>query len=188
MVATVKSSLLLAGTDAVRQLHLADVDGIADLQPVERDMDLARDVRCIADDLELVDDDVENAAALQARRASSLSNRIGTATFTLVCSLMRRKSTWIGRLLTGWKSTAFGSVRVGLPDIDHHDRVHEVAGRKHLRKELLLDMDREGSFFWPYTTAGTRPSRRSSREAPLPARSRVSAGSVSCSLISLVLQ
>jgi hypothetical protein len=44
-----------------------------------------------------------------------LSKRIGTATFTWVCSLMRRKSTWIGRLVTGWKSTAFGSVRVGLP-------------------------------------------------------------------------
>src|SRR5436190_6794046 len=40
-----------------------------------------------------------------------------------------------------------------------------------------------GSFFSPYTTAGTRPSRRSAREAPLPARSRALAGSVSCSLI-----
>jgi hypothetical protein len=28
---------------------------------------------------------------------------------------MRRKSTWIGRLVTGRKSTALGSVRVGLP-------------------------------------------------------------------------
>jgi hypothetical protein len=28
---------------------------------------------------------------------------------------MRRKSTWIGRLETGWKSTAFGRVRAGFP-------------------------------------------------------------------------
>jgi hypothetical protein len=37
--------------DALRQLHLADVDRIADLQPVERNVNLARDVRCVADDL-----------------------------------------------------------------------------------------------------------------------------------------
>src|SRR3954464_9628515 len=48
--------------------------------------------------------------------ASSLSNRSGTATCTLVCSPIRRKSTWIGRLVTGWKSTALGKVRCGLPE------------------------------------------------------------------------
>ena len=68
MVATVKSSIGVRRRDAVRKLHLADVDRIADLQAVERDMDLARDVRRVADDLDLVTDDVENAAALQARR------------------------------------------------------------------------------------------------------------------------
>src|SRR5207237_8151900 len=54
--------------DAIGQLDRTDVDRIADLQPVERDVDLARDVGRVADDLELVDDDVEHAATLQAWR------------------------------------------------------------------------------------------------------------------------
>ena len=68
---------------------------------------------------------------------------------------MRRKSTWIGRLLTGWKSTAFGKrpVRLAL-EIDHDDRVHEVAGGKHLGQELLLDVDREGLFLFAVHDGG----------------------------------
>ena len=40
----------------------------SDLQAVERNVDLVRDVGCVADDLQLMHNDVENAAALQARR------------------------------------------------------------------------------------------------------------------------
>ena len=68
MVATVKSSSVVRRDDALGQLDLADVDRIADLEPVERDVDLVRDARRVADQLELVLDDVENAAALEARR------------------------------------------------------------------------------------------------------------------------
>ena len=68
MVATVKSRSSIAGFDALGQLDLADVDRIADLEAVERDVDLVRDVGRVADQLELVLDDVEHAAALEARR------------------------------------------------------------------------------------------------------------------------
>ena len=53
MVATVKSSSVRRA-DAVGQLDLADVDRIADLEPGERDVDLARDAGRVADQLELV--------------------------------------------------------------------------------------------------------------------------------------
>src|SRR6476659_2081593 len=54
--------------DALRQLHLTDVDRITDFKPVERIVDLAWNARRVANQLELVLDDVENAAALEAGR------------------------------------------------------------------------------------------------------------------------
>ena len=115
MVATVKSRSVDRRLDALGQLDLADVDRIADFQPVEVDVELARDVGRVADQLDFVLDDVENAAALEARRGVFIVEAHRDRTVTLVCSPMRRKSTWIGRLETGWKSTALGSVRCGLP-------------------------------------------------------------------------
>jgi hypothetical protein len=52
---------------------------------------------------------------LSPRESSSLTKRIGTATVTVACSAMRRKSTCSGRSLTGWNWTSLGSVRVWLP-------------------------------------------------------------------------
>ena len=76
--------------------------------------------------------------------SSSLSKRTGTRDVTLVCSPMRRKSTWIGRLETGWKSTAFGKVRCGLPwKSIITTEFMKWPRRKHLRQQLLLDVDRE---------------------------------------------
>ena len=44
-------------------------------------------------------------------QSSSSVNTTGTATWTVECSPMRRKSTWTGRSVTGWKATSLGSVR-----------------------------------------------------------------------------
>ena len=46
---------------------------------------------------------------------SSSMKWIGTATWTLACSEMRRKSTCSGRSVTGWNWTSLGSVRTGAP-------------------------------------------------------------------------
>ena len=67
--------------------------------------------------------------------------------------------------------------------VDHHDRVHEVAGAQHLDQRLLLDVDGEGLFLVAVDDGGDAAFATQAREAPLPARSRVSADSVSCSLI-----
>ena len=40
------------------------------------------------------------------------------ATVTLLCSPMRRKSTWAGRLVTGWNCTSFCAIRSGAFDRD----------------------------------------------------------------------
>src|SRR5438045_3999791 len=57
--------VLVRRLNPLGKLNLADVDRIADLEPVERDVYLVRDVRRVADDLQLVADDVEDAAALE---------------------------------------------------------------------------------------------------------------------------
>ena len=155
MVATVKSSSWLAGHDSVRQLDLADVDRIADLQPVERDVDFVRDVRRVADQLELVLDDVEHAAALEARRLVFIVEAHGHRDVNLGVladaqeidvDRPARDRVEVDRLRQG-------PVRLAL-EVDHHDRVHEVAGREHLGQKLLLDMDREGLFLFAVNHGG----------------------------------
>jgi len=48
---------------------------------------------------------------LMPGQSSSSVNTTGTATVTVECSPMRRKSTWVGWSVTGWKATSLGSVR-----------------------------------------------------------------------------
>ena len=107
-------------------------------------MDLVRDMRRIALDLELVLDDVEHAAALEARR------------FLVIVEAHRHRDMDLGVLADAQEidvdrparhrveinRLGQGAVRLAL-EVDHHDRVHEVAGRKQFRQELLLDVDRQ---------------------------------------------
>ena len=64
----VKSRSVIVGPHARRQRDVADVDRIADLAAGEVDHDLARDRVGRADQLQGPADDVEHAAALEARR------------------------------------------------------------------------------------------------------------------------
>ena len=77
--------------------------------------------------------------------ASSSVNTTGTLTWTVACSLMRRKSTWIGRSLTrGRTQRPWAACGWLAADFDHHDRVHEVPGHQLLHQRLFLDVDRDG--------------------------------------------
>ena len=68
MVATVKSRSSIAGLTPSGSLTWLMWIESPISRPSSGDVDLVRDVRRVADQLELVLDDVENAAALQARR------------------------------------------------------------------------------------------------------------------------
>ncbi len=67
-MATVKSSSVFAGETPLGSFTWPMWIEFADLQSVERHVDLRGDARRVAYELELVLDDVEHAAALQARR------------------------------------------------------------------------------------------------------------------------
>ena len=64
----VKSRSVIALTDALGQRDVADVDRIADVEAGDVDRDLVGDLVGVADQFELVADDVEHAAALEAGR------------------------------------------------------------------------------------------------------------------------
>ena len=68
MVAMVKSRSVIADFGALGQGDLADVERIADVEAGEADLDLLGNLGRVADQLELVADRVEHAAALEARR------------------------------------------------------------------------------------------------------------------------
>src|SRR5207244_7420612 len=53
---------------AIGQLHSVDVNRIADLEPIEGNVDLVGNARRVAYELQLVLDNVQDAAALQAGR------------------------------------------------------------------------------------------------------------------------
>jgi hypothetical protein len=106
------------------------VDRVADIQPVERDVDLFRDVRRVAHDLKLVLDDVKDAAALEARRSflvveahGDADGHLGVLSDAQEVDVDRpaRHRVEIDRL--GQRP-----MRLAL-EIDHHHRVHEVPGR-----------------------------------------------------------
>ena len=103
------------GLGAVGQGHLADVDRIADIEAGDVDLDLVGDLVRVADQLELVADDVEHAAALEAGELFLVDEHHRHGDVDLACSAMRRKSTCSGRSVTGWNCTSLGSVRIGLP-------------------------------------------------------------------------
>ena len=67
IVAMVKSRSVIAARRARGQLHVADVDRIADFEAGDVDLDVVGDLVRIADQFEFVAHDVEHAAALQAR-------------------------------------------------------------------------------------------------------------------------
>ena len=148
MVATVKSRSSIADLVALGQIDLADVDRIADVEPGEGDRGSRpgcwprrRPARARGWTT------LRTPPRLMPGESSSLSKRTGNVDVTWLCSPMRRKSTWIGRLVTGWNCTSLGKRAVRLAaDVDHHDGVHEVAGRQHLGEELLLDVDRQRLF------------------------------------------
>ena len=90
-------------------------------------------------------DDIEHAAALEARLVLLVNEAHRNGDLDLGVLAMRRKSTWIGRSLTGWNSTSFGNVRCGLPPKSiMTTEFMKWPVRKHLGQELLLDVDREG--------------------------------------------
>jgi hypothetical protein len=131
------------------------VDRIADFEAGQVDMDLVRDMRRIALDLELVLDDVEHAAALEARR------------FLVIVEAHRHRDMDLGVLADAQEIDVdrparhrveidrLGQRTMGLAlVIDHHDRVHEVTRRKHFDEKLLLDMDRERLFLFAVDHGG----------------------------------
>ena len=50
--------VLVRRHNAVWQADVADVERIADLEAIQPNVDLVRDIRCVADELQLVNDDV----------------------------------------------------------------------------------------------------------------------------------
>ncbi len=68
MVAMVKSRSVIALSVALGQGDRRDVQRIADVEAGEADLDLLRYLGGVADQLELVADRVQHAAALQALR------------------------------------------------------------------------------------------------------------------------
>jgi hypothetical protein len=67
--------------------------------------------------------------------------------------------------------------------IDHHDRIHEVAGHQQLHELALVDVDARGILLVAIDHGGDAAFTTKRREAPLPTCSRVSADSVSASLM-----
>ena len=64
----VKSRSSIADFEPLGRVDRRDVDRIADLEPGQVDLDLVGDLGRVADQLEVVADDVEHAAALDAGR------------------------------------------------------------------------------------------------------------------------
>ena len=107
-------------------------------------MELVRDVRRVADQLELVLDDVENAAALEARRGFLIVEAHRDVDVHLAV-LADAQEVDVDRAAADRVEVhGLGKSAVRLAaDLDHHHRVHEVAGREHPGEELLLDMHRQ---------------------------------------------
>ena len=110
-------------------------------------MDFVRDLGRIAVQLELVLDDVENAAALEAGRGflviethRHVDRDLGVLADAQEVDVDRpaRNRVEVDRL--GQRAVRLAG------DVDHHDRVHEVAGRKHLAQKLLFDVNRKRLF------------------------------------------
>ena len=114
---------------ALGQLDLADVDRIADVEAGRAAMWISSGISAASQTSSRSwRTTLSTPPRFRPGEASSLSKRTGTLTVTLLCSPMRRKSTWIGRLVTGWNCDVLGQGAVGLAaDVDHDDRIHEVA-------------------------------------------------------------
>ncbi len=84
---------------------------------------------------------------LRPGEASSLANTTGTCTSTFE-SLRQAQEVDVQRpVVDRVERDVLGQGADGLAaDLDHHDRVHEVAGAELAAQFLLLDVDRQGFF------------------------------------------
>ena len=120
---------------------------IADVEAGEADLDLLGDLGRVADQLELVADRVQHAAALQARRLLLVDEAdrhrdgdLGVLGNAQEIDMQRPVGDRMELDVLGQGADGRAA------GVDHHHRVHEVAGVQHLHQRLLLEVDGEGLF------------------------------------------
>ena len=118
-------------------------------------MDLVRDLGRVAHQFELVLDDIQNAATLEARRRLFIVEahrhvdvHLGVLADAQEIDMDRPAADRV-------EVDRLGQRAMGLSgEIDHDHRIHEVTCRHHLGEELLLDMDRERLFLFAVNYGG----------------------------------
>ena len=132
---------------AFRQRQFADVDRIADFLAGNVDFDFARDLVGFADQFQLVADDVENAALLEARRSFFIDEDDRNADFDLRTLGEAEEVGVLGAVGDRMERHVLGERAEFLAaQFDLDDRVHEVAGVELLDQLLGFNMD-QGGFF-----------------------------------------
>jgi len=123
------------------------VDRIADFDAGDVDGDLVGDAVAVANELKLVAHDVEHAAALQARRTLFVDEDDWHRDFDSRV-LADAEEVDVERTVgNGVESYVLRQRPHGLAvDLDHDDRVHEVAGAELASQFLGFDVDGQGFF------------------------------------------
>ena len=126
---------------------MADVDRVADFETVERNLDVVGDQGCIADEFQIMTDNVEHSTALHAGRSFMVDevNRdvhmhFGMFTDAQEVRVKRAFADGMERHILAKRANLLAT------NFDHDDRVHEVAGVQCLQQQLFFDVNRLGCF------------------------------------------
>ena len=134
---------------------MADVNRIANLEAGDIDVDLARDAGRIAHQFQFVAHDVEHAALLEARRCFFIDERDRHGDFNRGVLGQAQEVGMQGAIRNRMKGNVLGQGAKRLSaNLDHHDRVHEVAGAQLAHQFLCFDMDRQGFFIAAVNNGG----------------------------------